>query len=193
MKFTNSRTKGVLAMAAVLSALAAPLAAQANGGVTVGGGVTVTVNRPGVYGHVVLGGLPPPPVILSRPVIVHQPPPQRVTLGAPVLVASPPPLYIYAPHGHQRKWHKHCHRYDACGRPVYFVQESWIVERHREHEHGHARGHAHGEHGHGGKPPPVYRAAHHDDAHGRGHGRGRGHGHDHGHGHGHGEGRRHHD
>jgi hypothetical protein len=191
MKFTIGRTTGVLATVAALTALATPLAAQANGGVAVGGGVTVTVNRPGVYGHVVLGGLPPPPVVLSRPVIVHQPPPQRVTLGAPVLVAPPPPLYVYAPSGHQRKWHKHCHRYDACGRPVYFVQESWIVERHREHEHeyghGHPRGHAQGPHGHGVKPPPVYRAAHHDDAHGRD----RGHGH--GHGRSHGDGRHHQD
>ena len=25
----------------------------------------------------------------------------------------------------RRHWRKHCARYDACGRPVYFVQEDW--------------------------------------------------------------------
>ena len=44
------------------------------------------------------------------------------------------------PPGHARNWRKHCHKYDACGRPAYFVQDSWYRsvyvphyrERHRD-------------------------------------------------------------
>jgi hypothetical protein len=48
------------------------------------------------------------------------------------------PVYLYVPPGHQKNWAKHCSRYDACGRPVYFVKESWVRERYdEEHSHGH--------------------------------------------------------
>ena len=33
-----------------------------------------------------------------------------------------PPLYLHVPPGHAKKWSKHCGRYNACGRPVYFVR-----------------------------------------------------------------------
>ena len=56
------------------------------------------------------------------------------------------------PPGHAKKWGKHCHRYNACGRQVYFVQETWVRDEYaREHPrkgptaHGHGRGH--GKHG----------------------------------------------
>jgi len=35
------------------------------------------------------------------------------------------PLYLRVPPGHAKSWKRYCGRYDACGRPVYFVQDNW--------------------------------------------------------------------
>ena len=32
--------------------------------------------------------------------------------------------FLYLPPGHAKNWKKHCHRYNACGRPVYFVKSA---------------------------------------------------------------------
>jgi hypothetical protein len=127
-----------------LSALALVAASSsARAGVEVG--VGVTIREPGVYGRIEIGtGAPPPPVVYRRPVVIQQP---------VVVVAQPePPLYLYVPPGHAKKWGKHCHKYDACGRPVYFVKEEWVQARYVE--------------AHPGKGPPVH-------ARGRGKGRGK--------------------
>ena len=91
---------------------------------------------PGVYGQVVLGNGPPPPVVYQQPMIVQP---------APVVYGEPPvePIYLHVPPGHAKNWRKHCHEYHACNRPVYFVRseeyepgfdrERWD----REHDHGH--------------------------------------------------------
>jgi hypothetical protein len=93
---------------------------------------------PGVYGQVVIGNAPPPPVLYPQPVIVQP---------APVILGAPPvePIYLHVPPGHARNWRKHCHEYNACERPVYFV-------RSEEYEPGYRpdHGHGHGEHGHHG-------------------------------------------
>ena len=115
----------------VLIGLAAPTFAQTSVGVSVG------INQPGVYGRIDIGNLPPPPVILPQPVIITP---------APVAVHRAP-VYLYVPPGHQKKWAKHCGQYNACGQPVYFVQESWVRERY-EKEHGHGNDGGHGK-GHG--------------------------------------------
>ena len=66
--------------------------------------------KPGVYGRVEFGNAPPPPVVYAQPVvIVHQPRPVQ-------------PVYLHVPPGHAKKWSKHCHKYNACNRPVYFVK-----------------------------------------------------------------------
>jgi hypothetical protein len=84
-----------------------------------------------------------------------------VIVAQPVVVAPPPPMYLYVPPGHAKKWRKHCHKYDACGRQVYFVREEWVQAQYaqanpgkgppvyaqeREHEHGHGRGKDKGKH-----------------------------------------------
>ena len=65
---------------------------------------------PGVYGQISFGSQPPPPVLYAQPVWIQR---------APV---QPPPLYLYVPPGHSKNWAKFCGRYNACGRPVYFVK-----------------------------------------------------------------------
>ena len=68
--------------------------------------------RPGVYGRVDLAGAPPPPLVYEKPlVIVREPRPLQ-------------PIYLHVPPGHAKNWKKHCRKYDACGRPVYFVKSA---------------------------------------------------------------------
>src|SRR5256886_9174757 len=64
---------------------------------------------PGVYGRVVLGTRPPPPLVYAQPVV-----------AVPVVVAEPvamEPIYLHVPPGHAKHWRKHCHEYNACNRP----------------------------------------------------------------------------
>ena len=106
-------------------------------------GVSIGINQPGVYGRIDIGNRPTPIVINQQPVIIVQ---------QPVTVVRQP-IYLYVPPGHQKKWSKHCSRYNACGQPVYFVQEQWVVERYRDEHPGwqDARYGYEGHHGHQGK------------------------------------------
>lgn len=128
---------------------AVPLARAQNVSV----GVTITGEVvPGVYGQVVLGNRPPPQLVYAQAVIA-----EPVVVAAPVPVE---PIYLHVPPGHAKHWRKHCHEYNACNRPVYFVRSpeyepGFRMDRWRtEHEHGHHDEHRHGdedrdhEHGH---------------------------------------------
>ena len=75
-------------------------------------GVSVTVGQPGFYGHIDIGDMPQPRVIYPQPVIIQHGP-------------AYPPMYLRVPPGHEKHWNKHCAEYNACGRPVYFVQNDW--------------------------------------------------------------------
>ncbi|MDH4235476.1 MAG: hypothetical protein OEV15_10135 [Gallionella sp.] len=83
--------------------------------------------KPGVYGQVLIGNLPLPPLFLPDPIIIHRPP-SGVIL---------PPLYLHVPPGHAKKWFKHCHEYNACGRLVYFVRSAEYEEGYESRERGH--------------------------------------------------------
>jgi hypothetical protein len=91
--------------------LLSPLAAFAGTNV----GVAVSVGQPGFYGQIDVGGVPPPPVIYAQPMVIQPLPPGVVY----------PPLYLHVPPGHYRNWRYYCGRYNACGRPVYFVNDGW--------------------------------------------------------------------
>lgn len=67
---------------------------------------------PGVYGRIEIGNAPPPPLLYTQPIIIQR---------APVYVEQQP-MYLHVPPGHAKKWSKHCARYNACNRPVYFVK-----------------------------------------------------------------------
>jgi len=120
-------------------AVVAGLATQAHAEV----GVSVEISQPGVYGRVDIGQFPAPRIILPQPVII-QPVRER-----------PRPVYMWVPPGHRKHWSKHCARYNACGVPVYFVQDRWYQdhvvahahddEHHDDHDHGGpGKGHGHG-------------------------------------------------
>ena len=55
---------------------------------------------------------------------------------------------LYVPPGHAKNWGKHCGRYNACGRPVYFVKEEWVQEEYQRSRggkgHGKDKGHGNG-------------------------------------------------
>jgi hypothetical protein len=120
-------------------------------------GVSVSVGDPGFYGTIDIGNYPRQDVVYVRPVVIS---PQPVAME---------PVYMHVPPGQARHWSRYCDRYDACGRPVYFVRDNWydrvyvpeyrqrVVYREndgrdygREHEHGRGReggwnrGHGHG-------------------------------------------------
>jgi hypothetical protein len=110
-------------------------------------GVSVSVGDSGFYGRIDVGTMPrPPPVIYSQPVLVQP---------APVVVEREP-IYLRVPPGHQKKWKKHCHKYNACGERVFFVQEAWYNEHYAAERDA--------------------RRGDHDDHPGKGHGNGKGHG-----------------
>lgn len=109
-------------------------------------GVSVNVAQPGFYGRVDIGNFPQPQVIYPQPVVI-----QPVPVG---VVREP--VYLHVPPGHAKNWRKHCRKYNACGQPVYFVQDNWYndvyVPRYRQErdERGeqHGKGHDH-DRGHG--------------------------------------------
>ena len=79
-------------------------------------GVAVSIGQPGFYGQIVLGDpYPPPQVVYAQPVIIQ---PQPVTVVQQ-------PMYLRVPPGQMKKWSRYCGHYGACGRQVYFVQDSW--------------------------------------------------------------------
>jgi hypothetical protein len=101
----------VLALAASALAIAPAHAADIDVGVSIG------FSQPGVYGRIDIGTYPQPQVIVAQPVIIQRP--SRL----------PPPVYLWVPPGHQKDWKKHCGQYNACGVPVYFVQDRWYQEK----------------------------------------------------------------
>ena len=114
---------GLLSLAAGLLGPVAQ-AAEPYVNVTVGG-----VLSPGVYGRIDIGNAPPPPVYYPQPIIITRP----VVVNQPVVVQPVQPVYLYVPPGHQKKWGKHCARYNACGQPVYFVNMAkYQKDRHHE-------------------------------------------------------------
>ncbi|GKS68017.1 hypothetical protein W03_00210 [Nitrosomonas sp. PY1] len=88
-------------------------------------GASVSIGQSGVYGQIHLNNqYPNPQLIYSNPVTaIH-------SAGVPQQ-----PVYLHVPPGHAKKWNKHCHRYNACGQPAYFVQEKWYNDVYRLHSH----------------------------------------------------------
>ncbi len=96
-------------------------------------GLSINIGEPGFYGHLDIGDFPHPDLIYSQPVIIER--------GNGY--GSQQPIYLRVPPGHERHWREHCHQYNACGQPVYFVRDSWYQKtyapHYREQHHGHGR------------------------------------------------------
>jgi hypothetical protein len=126
-------------------------------------GVSVSISQPGVFGRVDIGRFPQPQLVVAQPVIVERP---------RVVHVRPEPVYMWVPPGHRKDWRKHCRHYNACGVPVYFVQDRWYQERvvhHDRWERDHERRDDHGQrHDH---DRDDHRGHGHDKGHGKGHGK----------------------
>ena len=70
----------------------------------------------GVQGRIDIGVQPPPLPEWHMPAPVYAPSP-----GVQVQHQQSP-IYLVVPPKHAKKWHKHCHRYGACARPVVLLQ-----------------------------------------------------------------------
>lgn len=79
-------------------------------------GVSVSVGQPGFYGQINIGNAPPPVLVYPQPVVIQPVPVQAVPVQ---------PIYLHVPPGHAKDWAKHCSKYNACSRPVYFVKDDW--------------------------------------------------------------------
>ena len=82
---------------------------------------------PGLYGQVNIGNERPPPVVYAQPMLIE---PQY---------APPPPIYLHVPPDHAKNWRKHCHEYNACNRPVYFVRSREYDPEYQRHYQDHER------------------------------------------------------
>jgi len=104
------------------------------------GGVSIRVGTSGFYGRVDIGDAPRPVVIYREPIIIHR--------HRPIVQE---PIYLHVPPGHAKKWHRYCARYNACDRPVYFVDNKWYEEVYVPHyrERQGKRGHGHDDRGRG--------------------------------------------
>ena len=126
-------------------------------------GVSVHVSEPGLYGRVDIGRVPTPPALVyQQPIIVHQQP----------VAVQRAPIYMHVPPGHAKKWDKHCGRYNACGQPVYFVQENWYQQNVVQRRHG-RDDHRPGQRGRPDKHEKheKHEKKHHGQGHGQGHGK----------------------
>ena len=137
----NTTMKSCLA-AGLLALAAWPVAAQVT---TIQGQLV-----PGVYGRVDIGNAPPPPLIYAQPIIIER---------GPAYVQQPP-LYLRVPPGHEKKWGKHCRKYNACGQPVYFVRD------------GGGSGYRGDYDDHGGKDKHKYKEKNKEKHNGKGRGKG---------------------
>jgi hypothetical protein len=125
-------------------AIAALFAAASSVAFAADVGVSVSVGQPGFYGRIDIGNAPAPVLVYPQPVVIQRAP-------QPVVVQ---PVYLHVPPGHAKNWGKHCHKYNACAQPVYFVKDDWynnVYVPHYEAERGKGKhkGNGHPGKGHG--------------------------------------------
>lgn len=132
-------------------------------------GVSVSIGQPGFYGQITIGNnYPRPRLIYAEPIVI-----ERHHRGLA-------PIYLRVPPGHAKHWRRYCHRYQACGRPVYFVRDDWYTNvyapRYRHDHDDRGRKHRYEQrdnHDERGYDNERHRGNEHDRGRGEGHGNGR--------------------
>jgi hypothetical protein len=80
-------------------------------------GVSVTLGEPEFHGRIELDeGYYRPRVVYDRPVVLDR------------RFRNMAPIYVRAPRDQYRDWRRHCAKYEACERPVYFVRDEWYTQ-----------------------------------------------------------------
>ncbi|SEQ04992.1 hypothetical protein SAMN04488038_103191 [Solimonas aquatica] len=95
---------------------AALLLAACWGTAQAGASVSINVDQPGVFGQINIGGYN------RRPEVVYE---QPMIIQRPARYVEVEPIYLHVPVVQIRSWRSYCGRYNACGRPVYFVRDDW--------------------------------------------------------------------
>jgi hypothetical protein len=89
-------------------------------------GIKVVVEgeiQPGVYGRVELGKDSHPDLVYTQPRVIVVEKDHHYS-----------PVYLHVPPGHAKHWDKHCSKYNACNRPVYFIKSAeYEVDHHDAH------------------------------------------------------------
>lgn len=153
-------------MKRLMKTVLATVGSLAMGAAMAGGpdvGVSIEISQPGVFGRIDLGRFPQPQVIVQRPIVIAPAP----------RMAQPEPVYLWVPPEHQRDWRRNCYRYNACGVPVYFVQDGWYRD-HVSRDEGRYRDDWRDERRDERRDWREDGRRDHGQGHGRGHGRGRG-------------------
>ena len=83
-------------------------------------GVSINIGEPNFYGRINAAERYRPQVIYERPIVVQQ------------SAYTYQPMYLRVPPRQVKNWNRHCSAYGACGRPVYFVKDSWYREKYRD-------------------------------------------------------------
>jgi hypothetical protein len=98
-------------------------------------GISISIGEPGFYGQLDIGNTYRPRVIYTQPVVIDR------------RYRNLTPIYVRVPVDHSRHWARYCGRYNACGRPVYFVRDDWYrneyAPRYRQQHAGNWRGDRH--------------------------------------------------
>ena len=93
-------------------------------------GVSIAIGDPNFYGNIVIGNAPPPVLVYREPMVVVR---SQVVFE---------PIYLRVRAGHTENWPRYCGQYNACGRPVYFVQDHYYNDVYAPHYHKHhGKGH----------------------------------------------------
>jgi hypothetical protein len=79
-------------------------------------GISISLGQPGFYGQLDIGSYPAPRLVYAEPRIVEQ------------VVVVQQPVYLHVQAVQIQHWDQHCHEYQACNRPVYFVEDGWYNE-----------------------------------------------------------------
>jgi hypothetical protein len=84
-------------------------------------GVSISIGEPDFYGRIDIGDAPRPRLLYNEPVVIIREGYQAA------------PLYLRVRSGHAKHWKVHCHEYNACNRPVYFVRDVWYNDDYAPH------------------------------------------------------------
>jgi hypothetical protein len=84
------------------------------------------VGGSGFAGAIDIGAAPPPVLLYSQPMVIG-----TVAVGVA-------PLYLYVPLEQTRRWGEYCGWYNACNRPVYFVDHGWYERQYVPYYRSHA-------------------------------------------------------
>ena len=93
----------------------------ASSAITADVGVSISIGEPDFYGRIDIGDAPRPRLLYNEPVVIIREGYQAA------------PLYLRVRSGHAKHWKVHCHEYNACNRPVYFVRDDWYNDDYAPH------------------------------------------------------------